>query len=140
MEQQQIIQQLQAQVQQQQQQLQQYQQQMNAPPAEEQQVEQLVEPPAPPPQLPDTSHEMWTACREEDVVKIISLIEEGESPNSVDDEEFTPVLLAIRSNHLYIVKVLFGFGADLSIVMRMMDKVYFMPPRAEAMMRLSIGC
>jgi ankyrin repeat protein len=126
MEQQQIIQQLQAQNQQllqqlehAQQQLQQYQQQENAPPAEDQQVEeQHDEPPVPPPQLPETSDAMESACCEGDVAKIISLIEAGESPNSVGDNGFayTPVMLAISRRELSAVKVLFGFGADLSIV------------------------
>jgi ankyrin repeat protein len=125
MEQQQTIHQLQAQlehsqqhVQELQQQLQQYQQQESAPPAEEQQVEeQHVEPPAPPPQLPDTSDEMQEACECGDILKIASLIGAGERPNSVAiDDGCTPVMIAIENIKTSAAKVLFGFGADLSLV------------------------
>jgi type II secretory pathway pseudopilin PulG len=102
MEQQQIIQQAQAenqqqaqQIQQLQQQLQQYQQQMDAPPVEQQQVEQQVEPPPPPPQLPETSNKMFEAIEEGDSGMVLSLLEEGENPNSVGDEGRTPVMHAL---------------------------------------------
>ena len=106
------IEELEEQNQQQEQQLQQYQEQGNAPPVEQQEVE----PPAPPPQLPSTSSEMQNACREGDIGKIVSLIEDGgESPNSVDVNGSTPVMKAIMWGKWSAVKVLFGFGADLSI-------------------------
>ena len=47
--------------------------------------------------------------------KIISLIEAGESPNSYDAIGDTPVMIAVDWNILSVAKVLFGFGADLSI-------------------------
>jgi ankyrin repeat protein len=130
-QQQQIIQQLQAQLEHaqqrnqelqqqnhhQQQQLQQYQQQESAPPAEEQQVEeQHVEPPAPPPQLPETSDTMERACQKGDTGKVLNLLLKGESPNSVDNDGITPVMFAIMYGNLSVAKVLSGFGADLSIV------------------------
>jgi ankyrin repeat protein len=59
---------------------------------------------------------MVSACCEGDVANIVSLIEEGESPNSVGHHGYTPVMRAIHSNELSAVKVLFGFGADLSKV------------------------
>jgi ankyrin repeat protein len=95
----------------------QLQQQGNAPSAEEQQVEkEQEEPPPPPPLLPEISDAMVSACQSGDTGKIISLIEAGESPNSVDAHGYTPVVLALLIGRLSAVKVLFGFGADLSIV------------------------
>jgi ankyrin repeat protein len=118
----QLIEQLLQQNQQQQQQIMQYQKQVqqlqhgDVPLAEVQQVEEQVEPPAPPPQLPVTSSEMFNACEDGDTGKIMSLIEAGENPNSVNDDGNTPVMTAIGWGHLSTAKLLFGFGADLSTV------------------------
>jgi ankyrin repeat protein len=76
------------------------------------------EPPAPPsPQLPLTSMEMSNACQygAGDIGKIVSLLEAGESPNSVNAIGYTPVMAAIWYMNMSAAKVLFGFGADLSI-------------------------
>jgi hypothetical protein len=96
---------------------QQLQQQGNALPAEEQQIEEeQEEPPVLPPQLPLTSQEMRTACDGGDVAKIICLIEAGENTNSANVYGYTPIMFAIMYGKISPVKVLFGFGADLSIV------------------------
>jgi ankyrin repeat protein len=63
---------------------------------------------------------MFSACRGGNVAKIVNLIEAGESPKSVNVNVngggSTPVMMAIQWSKLSAAKVLFGFGADLSIV------------------------
>jgi ankyrin repeat protein len=62
------------------------------------------------------SGEMESACCKGDIAEIVSLIEAGESPNSVDAHGYTPVMIAIFYERVSAAKVLFGFWGDLSIV------------------------
>jgi ankyrin repeat protein len=63
---------------------------------------------------PVMSVEMKSAIRRGDVLKIISLVDAGESPNCVDEDGDTAVMRALYFGKLASVKVLFGWGADLS--------------------------
>jgi ankyrin repeat protein len=117
-QQQQLIDQLQQENEQQQQLIhelleQQQQQQQQQPDGQQQDA---VEPEAVVVQPPTTSREMVTAIDANDSGKIISLVEAGENPNSVDEFGHTAIMKAIWKGMLKSVRALFGWGASLSSV------------------------
>jgi ankyrin repeat protein len=63
---------------------------------------------------PVVSDELKKAIEDGDILKIISRLDAGESPNSVDSDGWPATMLAIHCGHLGAAKVFYGWGADLS--------------------------